>query len=222
MKAVNMGPDKEKLPNTRKKGRVYGPVKRAFDIALSLPVIIILSPLFIIFSLLIFLTDFHNPIYKQTRIGIGGKSFKICKFRSMYYDAGDLGKYFSGEQLEKFKAEYKLENDPRITPIGKFMRKFSIDELPQLFNVLAGQMSLIGPRPLTLEETYFFGNDRDLLLSVRPGMTGLWQVSGRNALTYESGKRQECELSYVKNKGFKMDVKVFFKTFGVIFGGEGM
>lgn len=222
MKTVNMVPGKVKSSNLKNKGRIYGALKRVCDIVLSLPVIIILSPLFIIFSLLIFFTDHHSPIYKQTRIGIGGKAFKIWKFRSMYYDAGDLGKYFSGEQLEQFKTEYKLENDPRITPIGKFIRKFSIDELPQLFNVLAGQMSLIGPRPLTLEETYFFGDDRDLLLSVRPGMTGLWQVSGRNALTYESGKRQECELTYVKNVGFAMDIKVFFKTFGVIFGGKGL
>lgn len=201
---------------------MYGAVKRLADILLSFLLIVILSPFFILFSIVIFFTDFHAPIYRQERIGKNGRPFKIVKFRSMYHDAQDLEKYFSGEQLEKFQAEYKIDDDPRITPIGRFIRKFSIDELPQLFNVLIGQMSLIGPRPLTLEETYFFGEERDTLLSARPGMTGLWQVSGRNALTYESGKRQECEIRYVNNAGFAMDLKVFFKTFGAVFGGKGM
>ena len=130
-------------------------------------------------------------------------------------------KYFTEDQLKAFKAEYKVESDPRITPIGRFMRRFSIDEFPQFLNVIVGHMSLIGPRPLTEKETYFFGEDRDELLSVRPGITGLWQVSGRNALTYDSGDRQRCELTYVRDFGFKMDCKVFFMTFGEIFSGSG-
>ncbi|MBR6917662.1 MAG: sugar transferase, partial [Clostridia bacterium] len=159
--------------------------------------------------------------YRQTRIGKDGKPFVLIKFRTMRRDAHDFKKYFTEEQLKLYNSEYKLENDPRITPMGKFLRRFSIDEFPQFINVIKGEMSIIGPRPLTNEETYFFGENRDLLLSVRPGITGLWQVSGRNLLTYESGDRQRCELTYVENFGFKMDMKVFFKTFAEIFSGKG-
>ncbi|MBE6609028.1 MAG: sugar transferase [Ruminococcaceae bacterium] len=205
-----------------KKKSGYLVFKGIMDIFLSIVAVLALSPVLLVFSIVIFLTDFHNPFYLQERIGKGGRAFKIIKFRSMYYDAEDLDKYFTGEQKEKFIAEYKIEDDPRITPVGKFIRKFSIDELPQLFNVAFGQMSLVGPRPLTLEETYFFGDERETLLSVKPGITGLWQVSGRNALTYESGERQKCEIRYVNNFGFKMDVAVFLKTFKAVFGGSGI
>ncbi len=202
--------------------RGYLMFKRIMDILISVAAVAVLSPILLLFALIIFFTDFHNPFYLQERIGKNGKPFKIIKFRSMRYDAEDLEKYFTAEQMEKFIAEYKIENDPRITAIGRFIRKFSIDELPQLLNVIFGQMSLVGPRPLTLEETYFFGEERDTLLSAKPGITGLWQVSGRNALTYESGKRQACEIEYVRNFGFKMDVIVFFKTFKAVFGGSGV
>ncbi len=199
----------------------YRAVKRVFDVFFSTLLVIILLPLFIVFSLIIFFTDLHSPIFIQKRVGKGGEHFKLIKFRTMKHDAEDFEKYFTEEQLELYNSEYKIEDDPRITGIGRFLRRFSIDELPQFFNVIAGQMSLIGPRPLTDEETYFYGENRDLLLSVRPGITGLWQVSGRNALTYESGERQKCELEYVENFGFKMDLKVFFKTFKEIFSGGG-
>lgn len=199
----------------------YRIIKRIFDIVVSSVLIIVLFPFFIFFILAIFFTDFHNPFYTQTRIGHRGKEFKIIKFRSMKYDAHDLEKYLTEEQLEIFRNEYKLEDDPRITKIGKFIRKFSIDEFPQFFNVFAGSMSMIGPRPLTLEETYFFKEDRNLLLSVKPGITGLWQVSGRNALTYESGDRQKCEITYVKNASVSFDIKILFKTFRAVFSGDG-
>ncbi len=200
---------------------VYRAVKRVLDLVLSVIFSVVLLPLFIVFSLAIFFTDFHSPIYTQRRIGKRGKQFTLIKFRTMKNDAHDFEKYFNEEQMKLYNSEYKLEDDPRVTKIGKFLRRFSIDELPQLLNVAIGQMSLIGPRPLTDEETYFYGENRDLLLSVRPGSTGRWQVSGRNTLTYESGERQRCELTYVENFGFKMDLKVFFKTFGEIFSGGG-
>lgn len=211
----------QKTNTITKKKTGYLIIKRSFDIIISFLALVILFPFLLLFSLIIFFTDLHTPFYLQERIGKKGKPFKIIKFRSMWHDAHDFDKYFSGEQKEVFFSEYKVENDPRITPIGKFIRKFSVDELPQLLNVLFGQMSIIGPRPLTLEETYFFGEDRELLLSVTPGITGLWQVSGRNALTYESGKRQECELKYVNGFGFKMDIIVFLKTFKAVLGGSG-
>ena len=199
----------------------YRALKRVLDVIFSVLLIVILLPLFVVFFLIIFFTDLHSPIYLQKRIGRYGKPFRIVKFRTMKHDAEDFEKYFDEEQLKLYNSEYKLEDDPRVTPIGKFLRRFSIDELPQVFNVIAGQMSLIGPRPLTDEETYFFGENRDLLLSVRPGITGLWQVSGRNDLTYESGERQKCEMTYVENFGFKMDMKVFFRTFKEVFSGGG-
>lgn len=199
----------------------YRAVKRIFDIVMSVLLSLILLPLFIVFYLIVFLNDFHNPIFSQTRIGKGGRPFKLIKFRTMKHDAENYKKYMSEDELERFNAEFKLEDDPRITGIGRFLRKFSLDEIPQFLNVIAGHMSLIGPRPLTEEETYFFGEDRDELLSVRPGITGLWQVSGRNTLTYASGDRQKCELTYVRSFGFRMDLKIFFKTFGEIFSGSG-
>ena len=200
---------------------VYRAIKGVLDLLLSTLLFVVFLPLFIIFFLIIFFTDFHSPIFRQTRIGKNGKEFKLIKFRTMKYDASDFEKYFTKDQLKLYHAEYKLEDDPRITGIGKFMRRFSIDELPQFLNVIAGHMSLIGPRPLTQKETMFFGEDREALLSVKPGITGLWQVSGRNALTYESGERQRCELRYINGFGFKMDFKIFLKTFKEIFSGSG-
>ncbi len=199
----------------------YRAVKRILDFFFSVVILAAFSPLFILFYIIIFLTDFHDPIFTQTRVGKDGRKFRLVKFRTMKHDAENFTKYFTEEQMKQYKSEYKLESDPRITPIGRFLRRFSIDELPQFLNVIAGSMSIIGPRPLTEKETYFFEEDRDELLSVRPGITGLWQVSGRNALTYDSGDRQRCEMTYVRNFGFRMDCKVFFKTFGEIFSGSG-
>lgn len=219
-----MKPDNNNTMNTKiepGEKTVYKAIKRTLDILFSAVLIVVLSPFFILFSLIIFFTDFYNPIYRQERVGKGGKHFKIIKFRTMKKDAHDLEKYLTEEQLELFNSEYKLEDDPRITSIGRFLRKFSIDELPQLFNVFIGQMSFVGPRPLTEKETYNFGDRRDDLLSVRPGITGMWQVSGRNALTYESGDRQRCELKYIDSFGFRTDLGIFFKTFKEVFGGGG-
>lgn len=210
-----------KAKYTPDKKPVYKAVKRLFDVLFSILLLIVLFPLFIVFFLIIFLTDFHSPIFRQTRVGKNGKEFKLIKFRTMKHDASDFTKYFTEEQLKLYHSEYKLENDPRVTCIGRFMRRFSIDELPQFLNVIAGHMSLIGPRPLTQKETTFFGPDREALLTVRPGITGLWQVSGRNALTYESGGRQKCEIRYIDEFGFKMDFKIFLKTFREIFSGGG-
>ena len=218
-----MGPqyNKEEKNIIPAKRGPYGAIKRLVDFLVSLVFSIALIPVFLIFSLVIFFTDFHSPFFFQTRIGKGGRSFRLIKFRTMKYDAENFDKYFTSEQKNSYDSEYKLESDPRITPIGRFLRRFSIDELPQFLNVITGKMSLIGPRPLTEKETYFFGKDRDLLLSVRPGITGLWQVSGRNALTYASGDRQRCELRYIENFGFGIDLKIFFKTFKEIFSGSG-
>ena len=200
---------------------VYNVIKRILDLILSVVFFVVLLPVFIVFSIIIFVCDGYCPLYFQKRIGRYGKTFTLIKFRTMKHDAHDFEKYMSEEQLRLYNSEYKLEDDPRITAFGRFLRRFSLDELPQLWNVIVGQMSLVGPRPLTEEETYLFGDRRDLLLSVRPGITGLWQVSGRNDLTYESGARQRCEIEYVEHFGVAMDLKVFVKTFKEVFSGSG-
>ena len=139
----------------------------------------------------------------------------------MKVNADDLEKMFTPEQLEEYKKECKLENDPRITKVGKIIRRFSIDELPQLITVLQGNMSLIGPRPIVDLEAEYYGDDLDAVLNVTPGLTGYWQVNGRSDATYESGRRQELELFYVRNQSVKLDIEIFFKTIITVLGGRG-
>lgn len=160
-----------------------------------------------------------GPMFRQRRIGKGGKEIRIFKFRSMYSDAHDHPeKYLDEEQMAQWTREQKVDDDPRVTKLGRFIRKTSLDEIPQFINVLTGDMSVIGPRPVTLAETYEFGSDRDEVLSVRPGITGWWQVTDRNDATWENGRRQELELWYVRNASLAVDLRVFAKTFGVMFG----
>jgi len=196
---------------------IYRFVKRLLDIIFSLIGIIITSPILIVVSLLVKFWDFGPVIYKSPRIGLNGRKIGVLKFRSMKVGSDHLEDFFSKEELDSFKSEFKIEHDRRVTGIGKFIRKTSIDELPQLFNVLIGDMSLVGPRPITEEELQKYGNDRDLLLSVKPGATGLWQCSGRNKLTYTDGKRQAIELKYVREQSFLLDLKIIFKTFLAVF-----
>ena len=158
-------------------------------------------------------------MFRQSRIGKGGKEIHIWKMRSMYADAHEHPeRYLNNEQMMQWKREQKVDDDPRVTHIGRFIRKTSLDEIPQFVNVFTGDMSVIGPRPVTLEETYEFGVDRNEVLSVRPGITGWWQVSARNGATWSDGSRQALELEYVKNQGFTMDARCFFGTFGAMFG----
>lgn len=160
------------------------------------------------------------PVYAQERVGKGGKTIKILKLRSMVADAGNVQKYLSPEQLHQWEVERKVDDDPRITKVGQFIRKCSIDEMPQFLNVLNGDLSVIGPRPITRDELeqHFSDEEKAELLSVQPGITGLWQATDRNAATFESGLRQKIELHYVRNRCFRMDWKCFTGTFGAMFG----
>ena len=160
------------------------------------------------------------PVYAQERVGRGGRVIRVLKLRSMVADAGDVQKYLSPEQLRQWEVERKVDDDPRITKVGRFIRKRSIDEVPQFLNVLKGDLSVIGPRPITREELeqHFTDEERDELLSVRPGITGLWQATERNGATFESGLRQKIELHYVRNRSFRMDWRCFTGTFGAMFG----
>ena len=157
--------------------------------------------------------------YKQTRIGKNGKYFTIYKFRTMVSDANNFSKYFTKEQMEKYKINYKLDNDPRITKMGKILRKTSLDELPQLINILKGDLSIIGPRPIVDGEIEKYGLNKNKLLSVTPGLTGNWAANGRSCTSYE--ERMKMELDYVENISFKMDMEIFFKTIICVFKRKG-
>ncbi|WP_322150748.1 sugar transferase [Paratractidigestivibacter sp.] len=197
----------------------YRFVKRTFDIVFSAGVCVVLFIPGAILAGAICIDSPGGPMFRQVRIGKGGKEIRIWKFRSMYVDAhGHPERYLSEEQLAQWQREQKVDDDPRVTRVGRFIRKTSLDEIPQFINVLVGDMSIIGPRPVTLAETYEFGENRDEALSVRPGITGWWQVTDRNDATWENGRRQERELEYVRNRGFAMDARCFFSTFGVMFG----
>ena len=200
---------------------IYSGFKRLFDIVFSLIAIVLLSPVYLILAILIIMDDGGNPVYGQCRIGKEGRIIKIYKFRSMRTDAGNIEKLLDEEQLKQYKKEFKVEHDPRITRLGDILRRTSLDELPQLFNVLGGSLSLIGPRPVVKEEIEKYGSDAAKFLSVRPGLTGYWQAFARNNATYDTGERQRMELYYVEHQSLWLDIMIFFKTFVSVLKQEG-
>lgn len=200
--------------------KIYPVIKRVIDIIVSFIAIILLSPVFAVTALAVVIESPGSAIHKRTCYR-NGKEFTIFKFRSMVSDADNLEKYFTPEQLEQYRKEIKLDVDPRITKVGKFIRKFSIDELPQFMNILIGSMSLVGPRPIIEEEVAYYGDSQKLLFSVKPGLTGYWQVNGRSNSTYESGERQKLELYYAKNRCLSLDIKILFMTVGAVLRCEG-
>ena len=195
------------------KRRCYEFVKRAFDIVASAAALIILSPIMLIAAILVYVDDPGKVFYGHVRIGKNGKPFKMWKFRSMYMNADKMIDLLTPEQAKQYYTEFKIDNDPRITKIGNFLRKTSLDELPQLFNVLCNDMSLVGPRPLIESEIQTYYEDtHDVLLAVKPGVTGYWQAYARNNATYQSGERQKMEMYYVRNASLWLDIKILFKT----------
>ena len=195
--------------------------KRLGDIIFSILGIILTLPITIVTAIAIKLEDGGPVLYTSYRVGQFGKQFKMYKFRSMKVNADKLEDTLTSEELEEYRAEYKIRNDKRVTKVGRFIRKYSIDELPQLFNILKGELSFIGPRPVLDEETRLYGDKRELLLSVRPGLTGYWQAYGRNNVTYESGERQAMELYYIENFSWWFNVKIFFRTIKAVITAEG-
>ncbi|GGK34088.1 multidrug MFS transporter [Caldalkalibacillus thermarum] len=189
-------------------------VKRSIDIIGSIVGLIVFSPLFLLLKIVYMFGDNKGPLlFKQKRVGKNGESFYIYKFRSMIVNAEE--RLRSDPQLYQKYIEnnYKLdpEEDPRITKVGKFIRKTSIDEIPQFINVLKGEMSLVGPRPIVEEELKEYkGRKRDDFLSVKPGITGYWQVSGRSEVGYP--ERVDLELYYVYNQSLLFDIKIILKT----------
>ena len=199
----------------------YRFVKRVFDIVFSLCVIVLgLFPVSLL-CLVIRLETPGSPIYRQQRVGRYGRPLRIYKLRTMVADSDDVEKYLNSEQLAQWERERKVDDDPRITRVGRLLRKTSLDELPQFLNVLAGQMSVVGPRPVVEDELAAYGEDVGELLSAKPGITGWWQVQARNNATYDDGSRQKLELYYVRNASMALDVRVFLETFKAMFGRTG-
>ena len=194
-------------------------IKRLFDIIVSFLGLLILSPLFLLLTILI-KCDSKGPVFFiQKRAGRNGKKFGIFKFRTMRINAEELIASFTPEQLKEWKENFKLKNDPRITRVGKFLRNTSLDELPQLINIFIGNMSLVGPRPIVEEELEWYGEKKNVLLSVRPGLTGWWATNGRSEVSYP--ERCDYELYYVYNCSLLLDIKILFKTFSAVFSRKG-
>lgn len=199
-----------------KKKPVYDAVKRLLDIVVSIVMLVVLSPIFLLISLAIVIEDRGAVLYRAKRVGKNGKPICVYKFRSMRKNADRLEDMLSPEELEEYRKNFKLKRDPRVTKVGRILRKTSMDELPQLLNILGGSLSLVGPRPVLQEETELYGENREILLSCKPGLTGLWQAKGRSNVGYEDGRRQVLELTYVRDRGFLLDIKILFWTVGAV------
>ncbi len=195
--------------------------KRLFDIAGAAALLIFFAPLMVVVYLIVRL-DGGPGIYAHERVGKNGVRFMCYKFRSMVPNAESILKNIlvcNEQARQDWEADHKLRNDPRITSVGRFLRQKSLDELPQLFNVLKGDMSLVGPRPITIEEVERYGGDISYYYKTRPGLTGAWQVSGRNDVSYE--ERVALDVDYTKNWTFLTDFSILLKTVRVVLSGRG-
>ena len=207
-------PAVEIIRNQSRYGRT---LKRIGDIIFSFIVLTLGSPIFILIGILVKLSSPGSVFYIQKRVGRNYREFGCIKFRTMYKDADDLlpnllEKY--PVMRKEFEKDFKLRQDPRITKLGRFLRRSSLDELPQFFNVLKGEMSVVGPRPIVSNEIIKYSLFMEEVISVRPGLTGLWQVSGRNNLSYK--KRVELDLLYARNRNFLLDLEIIILTLGVL------
>jgi len=207
--------------NTNLRIRWKRVVKRSFDLSIGLVLLVLLAPVLLALAIAVSL-DGGPILYRSRRVGHRGCEFGALKFRSMVVDAEDaLQQHLAGDLAarEKWRVHFKLEDDPRITAFGRFMRRSSLDELPQLFNVVRGEMSLVGPRPILPEEVSTYGSGLELYCLVPPGLTGLWQVSGRSSLSQE--RRVELNIWYAKNWSLWIDVVLLLKTLPVLVRGSG-
>ncbi|MCX5793003.1 MAG: exopolysaccharide biosynthesis polyprenyl glycosylphosphotransferase [Elusimicrobia bacterium] len=198
-------------------------VKRVLDYAAAALIFLALLPLMLGIAILIMLGSAGPAMYRQSRVGKNGRLFYCYKFRTMYVDSEARLRELlrrDPQARQEWAQSYKLPDDPRVTPIGRFLRRSSLDELPQLLNILRGEMSLVGPRPVVREELEkYYGEDVAFYLRVPPGLTGLWQVSGRSDTTYEH--RVSLDSWYVKNWSLWLDMLILFKTVGVVLNREG-
>ena len=199
------------IVNVRSPGRVYELCKRVMDVTISLLALTILLPLFIVVALAIILEDRKSSVlFRQMRIGQRGKPFYMYKFRSMVNDAeAKLDELLSRNEING--AMFKMKDDPRVTKVGKWIRKVSIDEFPQFVNVLRGEMSLVGPRPPLPREVISYTPYELNRLAIKPGCTGLWQVSGRNSLHFQ--QMVELDLEYIRRRSMRLDLRILWRTF---------
>ena len=190
--------------------RLYSVTKKSMDLILSFIGLILLIPVFLILAILVKLDSKGPVFYAHTRKGKNRSDIKIYKFRTMYSNSDEIFESFSDEQKEEYYKNFKLDNDQRVTKVGDFLRRTSLDEIPQLINVLKGDLSLVGPRPIVEKEICKYGQYADKLFSVIPGITGYWQSHGRSDTSYE--ERIEMDMYYIDNKSILLDIKIMFKT----------
>ncbi len=197
---------------------IYFGVKRMTDVMLSFIALIVLSPIFLLTTIVIKVESKGNAIFSQTRTGKDGKEFKMYKFRSMYKDAELLRHVLAG-QNEMDGPVFKIAEDPRITKVGKIIRKLSIDELPQLINIIRGEMSIVGPRPLVTYETAQFSEYENMRHKVKPGLTCFWQISGRNDISFDEWI--DLDIEYLHRMNLWTDIKIVIRTIRVVLLGKG-
>ncbi len=201
---------------------VQAAVKRAVDFVGSALLLIVLSPVMAAIAVAIKLTSRGPVLFRQARLGLDGESFTLYKFRTMRPDAEQILKDSPSLHAKYLKNNFKLPKgeDPRLAPFGRFLRATSLDELPQLFNVLIGEMSLVGPRPIVPPEAVHYGDSAMLFMSAKPGMTGHWQVSGRSEIA-EYSKRVELDLEYIRDQSFGKDFEILLRTLPEVFRRRG-
>lgn len=197
----------------------YRIAKRALDLCIALCAMIVLCPVMLLVALAVKLDSPGPVFYTHNRVGQNGKLLKLYKFRSMYINAKEMMENFTPEQKAEFAENFKLRHDPRITRVGKLIRRTSLDELPQLLNILKGELSVVGPRPVVEKELEKYGEFDSLFLSVTPGLTGYWAAYSRSDCSYE--ERIAMELHYVRNANFWWDIKIILATFRSVIHGHG-
>ena len=194
-------------------------IKRAFDIVGSLAFLIVFSPLYLVVALLVKLEDRGPVIFSQTRVGRFGEESRMYKFRSMRLNAEAAFDKLLAQNQHAEGITFKMKNDPRITHVGRWLRRFSLDELPQFFNVLKGDMSLVGPRPPTPREVSHYSPADRRRLAVKPGITCLWQVGGRSNIDFSG--QVKLDVQYIETAGFWVDIKILMRTVGAVVAGKG-
>lgn len=195
---------------------------RGFDLVLASTILVFIAPLLCVLALAVFAQDGAFPIYRQKRVGRSGRLFHCLKFRSMVPQAQarlDQLLAIDPAARREWAVDHKLRNDPRVTPLGSFIRRTSLDELPQLINVVAGDMSLVGPRPIVQDETLRYGPYLQHYLRVRPGITGVWQVSGRNDVSYR--RRIACDVLYARRRSFGRNLLIMAATVPAVLQSRG-
>ena len=208
----------------KKKSILYFGIKRLFDIVSSFLLFTVISWFFLIIMVINTIATKGAPFYVDFRVGKDGKVLKLLKFRSMYKDAQEHPeKYFNENQMQQWGKERKVIGDPRITPFGKFLRKSSIDELPQLINIFVGSMSVVGPRPVVQKELddHYTKEQIKIFISARPGLVSHWAVNGRNLIGYDTGERQKLELEYFEKRSLLYDFGMILKASVIVFKKKG-